>query len=338
MVDIKYCVRRRNGTIVPLVAADELPMMPQLNHIPRNFSLDQVLSTDITLLSAATSFAPATSSVTSESTIRHSQIVPKSSSNARGRKLSLGSQTSRGAALSDSSNASTLKSQQYSQTELDEIRRQLNRGRKIWCSKWLDTRDCAFEQQGCRYKHNVPPRVLWRELGFPHGRPWWHQMAAPHHIQQTLTEIEQSQIAEEEAVDIASHTGRPRVPTIGTASSVTSDAEQVAIKTEADRLITVATLGVSSKEDQEMCLIDFDDSDATPGRSRDSSHARSPAHKKTRTDDDQSESAIAEETSPPSTRTFVPAGEDDTPHVAAARVHARRREQRGWRPARRTHR
>lgn len=49
------------------------------------------------------------------------------------------------------------------------------RREKIYCDKWVHDGVCAFAQQGCKYKHEMPMDVpTQRSLGLFHGLPaWW---------------------------------------------------------------------------------------------------------------------------------------------------------------------
>lgn len=51
---------------------------------------------------------------------------------------------------------------------------------KIYCDKWVHEGVCAFTQQGCKYKHEMPfDRQTQHQLGLFHGLPaWWkkHQV------------------------------------------------------------------------------------------------------------------------------------------------------------------
>ncbi|KAL1878167.1 hypothetical protein Daus18300_002083 [Diaporthe australafricana] len=50
-----------------------------------------------------------------------------------------------------------------------------NRREKIYCDKWIHDGTCAFTQQGCKYKHEMPhDRETQEKLGLFHGYPaWW---------------------------------------------------------------------------------------------------------------------------------------------------------------------
>lgn len=46
---------------------------------------------------------------------------------------------------------------------------------KIYCDKWVHEGVCAFTQQGCKYKHEMPfDKATQHALGLFHGFPaWW---------------------------------------------------------------------------------------------------------------------------------------------------------------------
>ena len=53
---------------------------------------------------------------------------------------------------------------------------------KVYCDKWVHEGVCAFAQQGCRYKHEMPlDRQTQHLLGLYHGLPaWWKKREAEH--------------------------------------------------------------------------------------------------------------------------------------------------------------
>lgn len=54
---------------------------------------------------------------------------------------------------------------------------QTQRRVKIYCDKWVHEGICAFTQQGCKYKHEMPQdRATQHSLGLFHGLPaWWRK-------------------------------------------------------------------------------------------------------------------------------------------------------------------
>ncbi|CAI6100212.1 unnamed protein product [Clonostachys chloroleuca] len=61
-----------------------------------------------------------------------------------------------------------------------------NKQDKEYCDKWVHEGVCAFTQQGCRYKHEMPyDKATQQSLGLFHGLPaWWKRKQAEIHRQQ----------------------------------------------------------------------------------------------------------------------------------------------------------
>ncbi|KAJ9156515.1 hypothetical protein NKR23_g1316 [Pleurostoma richardsiae] len=53
-----------------------------------------------------------------------------------------------------------------------------NKRTKIYCDKWIHDGTCAFTQQGCKYKHEMPTdKETQEKLGLFHGFPaWWKKL------------------------------------------------------------------------------------------------------------------------------------------------------------------
>lgn len=47
--------------------------------------------------------------------------------------------------------------------------------KKIYCTHWIWTGECAYTVQGCKYKHEMPPVEKLRELGCKNGVPRWYK-------------------------------------------------------------------------------------------------------------------------------------------------------------------
>ncbi|KAJ0165035.1 hypothetical protein CTA2_12553, partial [Colletotrichum tanaceti] len=69
---------------------------------------------------------------------------------------------------------------------------------KIYCDKWVHEGVCAFTQQGCKYKHEMPlDKATQNSLGLFHGLPaWWKKQQAELQRQQSQTLLEQTNDAE----------------------------------------------------------------------------------------------------------------------------------------------
>ena len=69
----------------------------------------------------------------------------------------------------------------------DEVlKAQRRRGKKVYCTHWLSKGNCAYMQQGCIYKHEIPrDQETWESLGF-HTIPGWLQAKSSAWINQHL--------------------------------------------------------------------------------------------------------------------------------------------------------
>ncbi|KAK1982400.1 hypothetical protein LZ30DRAFT_590642 [Colletotrichum cereale] len=65
---------------------------------------------------------------------------------------------------------------------------------KIYCDKWVHEGVCAFTQQGCKYKHEMPlDKATQNSLGLFHGLPaWWKKQQAELQRQQSQALLEPS--------------------------------------------------------------------------------------------------------------------------------------------------
>ncbi|GKT50337.1 uncharacterized protein ColSpa_10518 [Colletotrichum spaethianum] len=65
---------------------------------------------------------------------------------------------------------------------------------KIYCDKWVHEGVCAFTQQGCKYKHEMPlDKATQNSLGLFHGLPaWWKKQQAELQRQQSQALPEQN--------------------------------------------------------------------------------------------------------------------------------------------------
>lgn len=56
---------------------------------------------------------------------------------------------------------------------------------KIYCDKWIHDGTCAFTQQGCKFKHEMPSdKETQMTLGLFHGYPgWWRKHMAEQQMQ-----------------------------------------------------------------------------------------------------------------------------------------------------------
>ncbi|KAI9891542.1 MAG: hypothetical protein M1814_002665 [Vezdaea aestivalis] len=52
--------------------------------------------------------------------------------------------------------------------------RQVSGDSKIWCNYWIQRGECAFMQQGCKYRHEMPDAQTLDAIGFK-GVPYWYR-------------------------------------------------------------------------------------------------------------------------------------------------------------------
>ena len=163
-----YALRRDNGTYTRLVALDELPQIigisatlqgpqgciivpvPGLHQPPKN--LQWVGGVPRALTPSST---PSTNG-----SFRHYDAL--SSAGHTPYAQGIRSVSSSGPSMSGSPAFRNFNAQQP-------------RKEKIYCDKWVHDGVCAFAQQGCKYKHEMPMDVATqRSLGLFHGLPaWW---------------------------------------------------------------------------------------------------------------------------------------------------------------------
>ncbi|KAI1467826.1 uncharacterized protein F4812DRAFT_471195 [Daldinia caldariorum] len=76
-------------------------------------------------------------------------------------------------------NSSSISGQPQPQPHQQQ-QQQPQRRPKIYCDKWVHEGVCAFTQQGCKYKHEMPfDKVTQHQLGLFHGFPaWWKKHQA----------------------------------------------------------------------------------------------------------------------------------------------------------------
>ncbi|KAI9715525.1 MAG: hypothetical protein M1828_000832 [Chrysothrix sp. TS-e1954] len=55
--------------------------------------------------------------------------------------------------------------------------------RKQYCTYWMRTGECDFEQQGCRYKHEMPSLSMLAQIGFRGYPKWFEDRRAAHSAQ-----------------------------------------------------------------------------------------------------------------------------------------------------------
>jgi hypothetical protein len=157
--------------------------------------------------------------------------------------------------------------------------------KKVYCTHWIRTGECAFTSVGCKYKHEMPHVEKLRELGFTLGTPKWFQEKAaiaargPTWMQRRLAERASSQ----EPTDAAT---TPRVSS--TLRSRSTDMRGAANERDTTRGVSVRPsslksaltpppepkkLSVPSVSSIPGLLIDIDDSSLEDSSSPSSAHS-----------------------------------------------------------------
>ncbi|KEZ38618.1 hypothetical protein SAPIO_CDS10615 [Scedosporium apiospermum] len=149
-----YCYDRGNGQYTRLIPAD---LLPELKDIPRM----QNSSAGMIVLPQPMGIPPA--GVASNTC----PVVIKSPRNG------------------------TAQASDSIQSQIDNIVKSAPvRRPKIYCDKWVHEGVCAFTQQGCKYKHEMPfDRQTQHQLGLFHGLPaWWKKHQAELQRQRDVSE------------------------------------------------------------------------------------------------------------------------------------------------------
>ncbi|KAI1658182.1 hypothetical protein F4813DRAFT_395900, partial [Daldinia decipiens] len=191
-----YCYDRGNGQYTRLIPADMLPALKDIPALQQNCSGMLVLplprglpsngrssNTNPAILRSPTNTPSSTSdNIQSriDTIVASTPPTPTSLSMATG-VAGLGPGSAAGAtgaplpqhAQHPHHHASTSHNNNHPQ-------QQPQRRPKIYCDKWVHEGVCAFTQQGCKYKHEMPfDKVTQHQLGLFHGFPaWWKKHQA----------------------------------------------------------------------------------------------------------------------------------------------------------------
>ncbi|EPE09903.1 c-x8-c-x5-c-x3-h type zinc finger protein [Ophiostoma piceae UAMH 11346] len=89
---------------------------------------------------------------------------------------------------------------------------------KIYCSKWVHDGTCAFTQQGCKYKHEMPHDTkTQRDLGLFQGYPAWYKKWQQEQEQKQLQEPQEPLSSTEmfsSTVSLGAHAIPPPLPSV----------------------------------------------------------------------------------------------------------------------------
>lgn len=98
---------------------------------------------------------------------------------------------------------------------------------KIYCDKWIHDGTCAFTQQGCKFKHEMPvDKETQMSLGLFHGfPPWWRRYCA-----ERSTQLEDNPVPGNGSNGAASPPGYSGASRHGSAAPIDSVSSGAALK------------------------------------------------------------------------------------------------------------
>lgn len=198
----QFWVLRQNGSIVPLVAVDELPHNIRIEDVPRTMNVRDTVGminigeypsrhrhhVVVDTNAASTRFVPPKLIDTSSSDDETPAIAPQT------KPANLVSVTSRSYGIrehppsqqesmpADTSTNNTGKPfgafeslpPWQNTSELGD--RVLVPGKKVYCTHWMSTGECDYAQQGCLYKHEMPINLnLLNALGYQDIPKWYRE-------------------------------------------------------------------------------------------------------------------------------------------------------------------
>ncbi|KAK6951411.1 hypothetical protein Daesc_007946 [Daldinia eschscholtzii] len=175
-----YCYDRGNGQYTRLIPADMLPALKDIPPVQSSSAGMLVLPVPRGLPSngRSSNTNPVLLRSRIDTIVASTPPTPTSLSVATG-VAGLGPGSSAGAATSASVHSHSH-SHHNSSGHNSQQPQQPQRRPKIYCDKWVHEGVCAFTQQGCKYKHEMPfDKVTQHQLGLFHGFPaWWKKHQA----------------------------------------------------------------------------------------------------------------------------------------------------------------
>ena len=171
-----YCLDRGNGQVTRLIPAD---VLPPLNEIPAR----EVDRTGMVVLPPLQSQPPRGVAETNERvTVKVRQALPHdwptklNPSQSFHEQAPGSSQASFGPGL-HASKDEILSVPQKHAGHIAAMSIPNSKRTKVYCDKWIHEGVCAFTQQGCKFKHEMPPdEQTQRSLGLFQGLPsWWRK-------------------------------------------------------------------------------------------------------------------------------------------------------------------
>ena len=180
----RWFISRGGGVVVPLIAADELPLEVKLVGVPRGMDLDGAARMEFlgeyrhdgSVYALETPLAEAHTEECNSDTVNGNNV-------AEVRKtLPLYC-----ALITDIKLNKTYEGRKLEALIPTPTRQKLNNnhashgfgdfhplfGRKEYCTYWIRTGECAYARQGCLYKHEMPDMATLERLGFRSVPRWW---------------------------------------------------------------------------------------------------------------------------------------------------------------------
>ncbi|KKY32419.1 putative c-x8-c-x5-c-x3-h type zinc finger protein [Diaporthe ampelina] len=177
-----YCYDRGGGQYTRLVPVDLLPV--ELSNIPRR------VDTDEGMIVLPVPRQPGPDGQLADIQLETQPVVtpPSSPNGVAGDNIQSRIDSIVNASPGPSSGALVLSTRGFDGTTPTRALTQHGHGagaggsarrEKIYCDKWIHDGTCAFTQQGCKYKHEMPhDRETQEKLGLFHGYPgWWKKQA-----------------------------------------------------------------------------------------------------------------------------------------------------------------
>ncbi|PSR81843.1 hypothetical protein BD289DRAFT_475472 [Coniella lustricola] len=160
-----YCYDRGDGQFTRLVPVDLLPFA--LKDIPARVAGDE----DMIVLPV-----PRKTGADGQPQSAGGQLLPTSTSTSRIDSIVANAPPSGGPIVLCRSNGSAA---------MNTVTGPYGKREKIYCDKWIHDGTCAFTQQGCKFKHEMPQdKETQQSLGLFHGYPaWWKKHCAEQQMQ-----------------------------------------------------------------------------------------------------------------------------------------------------------
>ena len=211
---LRFCLKRKDNHYVPLIAVDELPSWIKLKGVPMNLRCTDAfdgglvncgyhprtneeyyqvelhgIPADIQPCNVLKEYEAGESSTSQNSSTGDGGVFMAPDKNVEGSKTrseSMGKEKAHieGIQVFPSSpgqciilnlkQAKVAGSKMYPRVPVIKQGTSGTLGRKVYCSFWLRTGNCNYEQQGCKFRHEIPSDEKTRNMiGFRDCPDWW---------------------------------------------------------------------------------------------------------------------------------------------------------------------